>query len=51
MRDTNSFIPLLSAFAGGVFSLLKINSLQRGDLRKLQDLKIAYALFDKFKRI
>jgi hypothetical protein len=30
MSNTNSFIPLLSAFAGGVFSLLKIDSLQRG---------------------
>jgi hypothetical protein len=49
MSDTNSFIPLLSAFAGGVFSLLKIDLLQRGDLRKLQDLKIAHGLFDKFE--
>jgi hypothetical protein len=63
MSDTNSFIsllssyipllssciPLLSSFAGGVFRLLKIDSLKRGDLRKLQDLKIAHGLFDKFE--
>jgi hypothetical protein len=49
MSDANSFIPLLSVFVGGVFSLLKINSLQRSELRKLQDLKMAHALFDKFE--
>jgi hypothetical protein len=49
MSNTNSFISLLSVLAGGVFSLLKINSLQRRELRKLQDLKIAHALFDKFE--
>jgi hypothetical protein len=56
MSDTNSlisslsiYIPLLSSFVGGVFKLLKIDSLKRGDLRKLQDLKIAHGLFDKFE--
>lgn len=43
------FIPIISIFFGALLSLLKIKSLQRGKLKKIQDLKIAHSLFDKFE--
>jgi len=43
------FTPLITLVFGALWALLKINVLERGKLKKIQNLKTAHSLFDKFE--
>lgn len=49
MIDTNILTALIYAFVGGALRFITINLFQKRDLNKLQDLKKAHSMFDKFE--